>query len=173
MVLGILHDHINRAKHSQVGQARPGFPHFADDDVEVDFKQYFSEFYLIKTLLSQFSSVCRTTTLLPHHHKVTLSPHNCSSSNHSNHRLKTHLEPLVCLIFCFYFITLIFILGPLNVETAMAATAAWAQDNLLQISLIEIINSLCNLNKFTLLQPFVYTLILVYFFIYNQFVCTQ
>ena len=43
----------------------------------------------------------------------------------------TCLEPLVCLIFCFYFITLIFILGPLNVETAMAATAAWAQDNLL------------------------------------------
>ena len=42
----------------------------------------------------------------------------------------TRIEPLVCLIFYFYFITLIFILGPLNVETAMAATAARARDNL-------------------------------------------
>ena len=43
----------------------------------------------------------------------------------------TRIEPLVCLIFYFYFITLIFIFGPLNVETVMAATAAWARDNLL------------------------------------------
>ena len=39
----------------------------------------------------------------------------------------TCLEPLVCLNFIIIIITLIFILGPLNVKTAMAATAAWAQ----------------------------------------------
>jgi hypothetical protein len=30
MALCGLHDHINRDKHSLVGQAKPGLPHFAD-----------------------------------------------------------------------------------------------------------------------------------------------
>ena len=55
MALGKLHDHVNRAKHSLVGQAKPGFPHFADDG-------YNDRSNIVTTILVQQSQVALTAT---------------------------------------------------------------------------------------------------------------